>query len=218
MKLRNEYETPLNDSISSNKNNVSFKKENKFFKPSRDEAEEAVKTLIRWAGDNPSREGLKNTPSRVVKAYEEFYSGYNSNPKEILSTTFSEVSGYDEIIILKNIDFHSHCEHHMVPIIGKVNIAYLPKNRVVGISKIARTVEIFCKRLQTQETMTAQIANTIQKYLEPKGVAIHVSSNHHCMTSRGVKKNDTSMITTFFTGIFKEKKSFRNRFFVQIKL
>ena len=160
-------------------------------KPSRDEAEEAVRTLIKWTGDNPDREGLIETPKRVVKAFEEYFAGYYQDPKNILEKTFSETSNYQEFVMLKDIDFRSHCEHHLAPIIGKASIAYLPNECVVGISKLARIVDVFTKRLQTQETMTAEIANSIQLHLKPKGVAIYLSAEHHCMSSRGVKKAPT---------------------------
>ena len=165
-------------------------------KVTQEEAEKAVKVLIKWAGDNPNREGLKDTPKRVVNAYNEFFSGYQASPTEILSKTFDDVKGYDDIVMLKNISLHSHCEHHMVPIIGKVHLAYLPINRVVGISKLARIVDIFAKRLQTQETMTQQIGETIQNALNPKGVAVYIEAYHQCMTTRGVSKPDVSTITS----------------------
>ena len=179
---------------------------------SREEAEQAVKTLIKWAGDNPNREGLLETPKRVVNAYNEFFAGYDVDPKKVLSKTFDEVNGYQDIVMLKNISLHSHCEHHMVPIIGKVHIAYLPINKVVGISKLARIVDIFAKRLQTQETMTQQIAETIQDALKPAGVAIYVEAFHQCMTTRGVSKPDVSTITTCFIGKFKSDEVVHNRF------
>ena len=175
-------------------------------RPSRAEAEAAVRTLLRWAGDNPNREGLIDTPARVVRSYEEFFSGYDEDPRDVLTRTFEEVEGYDDIVMLRDIALESHCEHHMVPIIGKAHIAYLPNQRVVGISKLARVIEIFAKRLQTQETMTAQIARTIQEVLEPKGVAILIDAKHFCMTTRGVHKPDVSTITTCFTGLFQEER------------
>ena len=159
-------------------------------KPSREEAEEAVRTLICWTGDDPDREGLIETPKRVVKAYEEFFEGYDMDPEEVLQKTFEEVQGYDDAVIVRNIRVESHCEHHIVPIIGVAHVGYIPNNRVVGISKLARVIEIFGKRLQTQETMTAQIADTIQKVLEPKGVAVVVDASHQCMTTRGIHKNE----------------------------
>ncbi len=181
-------------------------------KPSKEQAMEAVKTLLRWAGDNPDREGLLDTPKRVVEAYEEFFAGYNQNPETELSRTFEEVGGYDDIVMLRDIEVESHCEHHMVPILGKAHVAYMPKNRVVGISKIARVVEIFCKRLQTQETMTSQIAETISNVLKPLGVAILIDAKHQCMTMRGVHHTNVSTITTQFTGVFKENPELKDRF------
>jgi GTP cyclohydrolase IA len=185
-------------------------------RPSRAEAEAAVRTLLRWAGDDPTREGLLDTPKRVVKSYEEFFAGYDENPREVLLRTFEEVEGYDDIVMLRDIALESHCEHHMVPIIGKAHIAYLPNKRVVGISKLARVLEIFAKRLQTQETMTAQVARTIQEVLEPRGVALLVDAKHFCMTTRGVHKPDVSTITTTFTGVFKEER-YERRFLELIK-
>lgn len=181
-------------------------------RPSKEQAMEAVKTLLRWAGDNPDREGLLDTPKRVVEAYEEFFAGYNQNPETELSRTFEEVGGYDDIVMLRDIEVESHCEHHMVPILGKAHVAYMPKNRVVGISKIARVVEIFCKRLQTQETMTSQIAETISNVLKPLGVAILIDAKHQCMTMRGVHHTQVSTITTQFTGVFKENPELKDRF------
>ncbi|MFL2708683.1 MAG: GTP cyclohydrolase I FolE [Gammaproteobacteria bacterium] len=187
-------------------------------KPTREEAQKAVKTLIEWAGDNPDREGLVETPKRVVKAYEEFFAGYNDNPEEILRKTFEEVEGYDEMVLVKNIRLESHCEHHIVPILGKAHIAYIPNNRVVGISKLARIVDAFGKRLQTQETMTAQIANTIEKVLEPKGVAVVIDAAHQCMTTRGIHKPESSTVTSCMRGVFKENPRTRNEFLTFIKL
>ena len=180
---------------------------------SESDALKAVETLIKWAGDNPNREGLKDTPKRVVNAYKEFFSGYNEDPKKILSKTFDDVKGYEDIVMLKDIDLHSHCEHHMVPIIGKVHIAYLPNKKVVGISKIARIVDVFSKRLQTQETMTTLICNTIQDNLKPKGVAVYIEAFHQCMTTRGVNKPNVSTITTSFTGSFKNENRLEKKFF-----
>lgn len=173
-------------------------------KPTRVEAEAAVRTLIAWAGDDPSREGLLETPRRVTDAYREFFAGYEECPIEVLSRTFDDVGGYDDIVLLRNIDFNSHCEHHMVPFVGKAHVAYLPSDRVVGISKIARAVEIFARRLQTQETMTAQIAKAIDEALNPRGVAVMLDAVHECMSLRGVKKANVSTITTTFTGSFKQ--------------
>ena len=188
-----------------------------FPKPSREEVINAVKTMIAWAGDNPNREGLVDTPQRVVNAYEEFFSGYNLNPDEILSKTFEEVEGYDEMVIVKNIRLESHCEHHMVPIIGKADIAYIPDKRVVGISKLARLVDIFGKRLQTQETMTAQIADTIQRVLKPKGVAVVIDAAHQRMTTRGVHKSETTTVTSRMLGLFKNNPTTRAEFMMLIK-
>ena len=187
-------------------------------KPSREEAEAAVELLLRWAGDDPTREGLIDTPARVIRAYEEFFQGYNEDPAAMLARTFEEVEGYQDMVMLRDIEMQSHCEHHMVPISGKAHIAYLPKNRVVGISKLARVMDSFAKRLQTQETMTAQIANCIQHALEPEGVAILVDAKHQCMTTRGVKKPSVSMVTTQFTGCFKDDAELRERFYRHIKL
>ena len=179
---------------------------------SREEAEKAVETLIKWAGDDPSREGLRETPKRVVNAFNEFFSGYSESPESYLSKTFEDVQGYQDIVMLKDISFHSHCEHHMVPIIGKVHLAYIPTKKVVGISKLARVVDIFAKRLQTQETMTQQIANCIEKSLKPKGVAVYIEALHQCMTTRGVHKPNVSTITSCFLGEFKSDKSIGQRF------
>lgn len=181
-------------------------------RPTRVEAEKAVETLIRWAGDDPAREGLKDTPQRVVRSYEEFFSGYELDPMEILGRTFEETDGYDEIVLLKDIDFESHCEHHMVPIIGRAHVAYLPKRRVVGISKLARVVEAYAKRLQIQEKMTAQIANIIQDVLEPRGVAVVVEAEHQCMTTRGVHKPGVGMVTSRMLGAFRNNTDTRREF------
>ena len=179
---------------------------------SREEAEKAVEYLIRWAGDDPTREGLKETPKRVVRAFEEFFSGYKESPEDFLSKTFEDVQGYEDLVMLKDISFHSHCEHHMVPIIGKVHLAYIPIKKVVGISKLARTVDIFAKRLQTQETMTQQIANCIEKSLKPKGVAVYIEACHQCMTTRGVSKPNVSTITSCFLGEFRTNRNMEQRF------
>ena len=181
-------------------------------KPTREEAEEAVRTLISWTGDDPDREGLIETPKRVVKAYEEFFEGYNMDPEEVLTKTFEEVEGYDDAVIVRNIRVESHCEHHIVPIIGVAHVGYIPNNRVVGISKLARVIEIFGKRLQTQETMTAQIADTIQKVLEPKGVAVVVDASHQCMTTRGIHKTESSTITSRMLGAFRDNPETRSEF------
>ena len=181
-------------------------------KPSREEAEAAVRTLIAWAGDDPTREGLRETPKRVVKSYEEFYEGYDKDPKEILSKVFEEIEGYDEIVLVKDIPLQSHCEHHMVPIIGKAHVGYLPDQRVVGLSKLARVVDMFGKRLQTQETMTAQIADTINDVLKPKGVAVVIDAEHQCMSSRGINKHGSSTITSRMIGVFRENQKSRMEF------
>lgn len=181
-------------------------------RPSREEAEEAVRTLIAWAGDDPAREGLIDTPKRVVNAYREFFKGYEECPIDALSRTFDEVGGYDDIVMLRDIDLNSHCEHHMVPFIGKAHVAYFPSNRVVGISKLARVVEIFARRLQTQETMTAQIAETIDHVLKPRGVAVMIEAVHQCMSMRGVQKPNVATITTQFKGVFREDMAKQDRF------
>jgi GTP cyclohydrolase I len=178
----------------------------------RDEAIAAVRTLIRWAGDDPDREGLIETPDRVVRAYREFFSGYGQDPAEILAKTFSEVDGYDEMIVMNDIRFESHCEHHMVPIIGKAHIGYLPDRRVVGISKLARLVEVYARRLQIQEKMTVQIADTLQQVLQPKGVAVMVEAAHQCMTTRGVHKPGASLVTSRMLGAFREDPATRREF------
>lgn len=178
-------------------------------RPSADEAMDAVRTLIRWAGDNPAREGLIDTPKRVIEAYREFFAGYEENPEAILAKTFEEVAGYDEVVLLKNMEFESHCEHHMVPIIGRAHIAYLPDKKVVGISKLARLLDVFAKRLQTQELMTAQIADTIERVLAPKGVAVIIDANHECMSTRGVHKKGSTTVTTQMRGLFKTDKDAR---------
>ena len=187
-------------------------------KPSRDEAEKAVEVLLRWAGDNPLREGLLDTPARVVRAYEEFFAGYLEDPEKMLERTFEEVEGYDDIVMLRDVAVQSHCEHHLVPILGKAHIAYLPDKRVVGISKLARVLDSYSKRLQTQETMTSQISNAIQSALKPKGVAILIDAQHQCMTTRGVKKPNVSMITTQFTGEFKKDPLLKDRFYKHVQL
>ena len=181
-------------------------------KPSRAEAEAAVRTMLAWTGDNPDREGLIETPKRVVRAYEQFFAGYDKDPKEVLSKVFEEVEGYDEMVIVKDIRVESHCEHHMVPILGKAHVGYLPNNRIVGISKLARVVDIFGKRLQTQEVMTAQIANVINEVLEPKGVAVVVNAKHQCMTTRGVHKPESSTITSTMLGTFRQNPDTRAEF------
>lgn len=186
-------------------------------RPSRAEAEEAVRTLLRWAGEDPKREGLLDTPKRVVKSYQEFFSGYQDNPTDILSRTFEETEGYDEIILLKDIRLESHCEHHMVPITGRAHVAYLPRNRVVGISKLARVVDAYAKRFQIQEKLTVQIATTIQDVLQPRGVAVMIEANHQCISTRGVHKPGVSMITSHMIGEFRDNPSTRREFLSMIQ-
>jgi GTP cyclohydrolase I len=178
-------------------------------RPNRAEAEEAVRTLLRWAGDDPEREGLRGTPDRVVRAYREYFSGYDEDPVALLQRMFEETDGYDEIVLLKDIRFESHCEHHIAPIIGKVHVAYLPNNRVVGISKLARLVDVFAKRLQIQEKMTSQIANALDDVLQPKGVAVVIEAAHQCMTARGVHKPGTMMVTSRMLGVFRSDPTTR---------
>lgn len=186
-------------------------------RPSRAEAEEAVRTLLRWAGEDPSREGLLDTPKRVVKSYQEFFCGYQENPADILSRTFEETQGYDEIILLRDIRLESHCEHHMVPITGRAHVAYLPRSRVVGISKLARVVDAYAKRFQIQEKLTVQIAATIQEVLQPRGVAVVIEANHQCISTRGVHKPGVSMITSHMLGEFRENPSTRREFLAMIQ-
>src|SRR5271163_4905237 len=178
-------------------------------RPSRAEAEEAIRTLLKWAGDDPSREGLRDTPERVARAYEDWFSGYAQDPEEYLTRTFEEVEGYDDMIVLKDIRFESHCEHHLAPIIGRAHVGYLPTKRVVGISKLARVVEAYARRLQVQEKMNAQIANTIQKVLKPKGVAVVIEAAHQCMTTRGVHKTGVTMVTSRMLGVFRDDATTR---------
>ncbi len=181
-------------------------------KPTREEAEKAIRTMLLWAGDDPSREGLLDTPARVVRAFEDWFSGYNEDPEEYMRRTFEEVEGYDDMIVLRDIRFESHCEHHLAPIIGKAHVGYLPNNKVVGISKLARVVEAFARRLQVQEKMNAQIANTIQNVLEPKGVAVVIEATHQCMTTRGVHKTGVSMVTSTMLGEFRKNPLTRREF------
>jgi GTP cyclohydrolase IA len=181
-------------------------------RPTRAEAEEAVRTLIRWAGDDPGREGLRDTPARVVRAYEEWFSGYRDDPGALLQRTFEEVGGYDEIVVLRDIAFHSHCEHHMAPIIGKAHVGYLPKNRVVGISKLARLVNAFAQRLQVQERLTAEIADTLDAVLQPHGVGVVIQAAHGCMTTRGVNKHGATMVTSRMLGAFRNNPATRHEF------
>ena len=185
-------------------------------KPSRDEAEAAVRTLLSWTGDDPTREGLLGTPDRVVRAYEEFFAGYGADPIDMLSRTFEETDGYDEMVLLRDINFQSHCEHHMVPIIGVAHIAYIPQNRVVGISKLARIAEAFAKRLQIQERLTMQIANSINDVLQPLGVGVVVEAQHQCMTTRGVNKPGVAMVTSCMLGAFREDAATRSEFLTAI--
>ena len=181
-------------------------------KISDEKVEEAIRTIIQWTGEDPKREGLKSTPQRVVKAFKEYFKGYNEDPAEHLTKTFTEVEGYDDMVIEKNISIQSHCEHHMAPIIGVAHVAYIPLNKVVGLSKLARVVEAFSKRLQTQERLTMQVARTIMDVLQPRGVAVTVDAVHQCMTIRGVKKEKTSTVTNYFLGAFKDDLSFQNRY------
>jgi len=181
-------------------------------KVSDKDAEDAFKTILTWMGEDPNREGLLETPKRVVKAFKEYFKGYNEDPNQILDKTFGDVEGYDDMVIQKNISVQSHCEHHMAPIIGKAHVAYIPKDRVVGLSKLARVVEVFSKRLQTQERLTMQIANTLMQSLDAKGVAVTIDSTHQCMTMRGIKKEQASTVTNYYLGQFKEDLSYQNRY------
>lgn len=189
------------------------KAKNTIQKPTQSEVEEAIRTLIRWTGDDPTREGVLETPKRVAKAYKEFFAGYDSDPREILSKTFKEVAEYDEMIVLRDIEFESHCEHHMVPFVGRAHVAYLPDKKVVGISKLARLVDIYSKRLQIQEKMTAQIATTLNEVLQPKGVGVVVEASHQCMTTRGVHKRGVVMQTSHMLGRFRSDPRTRQEFF-----
>ena len=186
-------------------------------RPTREEAEAAIRTLLRWAGDDPTREGLVDTPARVARAYEEFFAGYAIDPVALLERTFEETDGYDEIVLLRDIRLESHCEHHMVPIIGRAHVAYLPHRRVVGISKLARVVEAYARRLQIQEKLTAQIANTIQQVLEPRGVAVVIEAAHQCMTTRGVHKPGVAMVTSRMLGAFRDDPTTRREFLEMIR-
>jgi len=185
-------------------------------RPSRAEAEKAVRTLIAWAGDDPEREGLRDTPARVVRSYEEFFGGYDADPEELLMRTFEETDGYDEMVLLRDIRFESHCEHHMAPIIGRAHVGYLPRRRVIGISKLARLVEVYGRRLQIQEKMTAQIANTISDVLQPHGVAVVIEAAHQCMTTRGVHKHGVVMVTSRMLGAFRKDPTTRREFLAMI--
>jgi GTP cyclohydrolase I len=187
-------------------------------RPTREQAEQAVSTLIRWSGDDPDREGLVATPARVVRAYEEWFSGYDENPDELLQRTFEEVAGYDEMVLMRDIHFVSHCEHHMAPIAGRVHIGYLPRNRVVGISKLARLVQAYANRLQIQERLTAEIANTLDRVLGPHGVAVVIEGTHGCMTSRGVRQSHATMVTSRMLGAFRDRPETRQEFLSAINL
>src|SRR3954453_13932972 len=190
----------------------------KSLRPSRDQAEEAVRTLIRWAGDDPGREGLEGTPGRVARAYEEWFAGYREDPKALLQRTFEEVDGYDEIVVLRDIRFESHCEHHMAPVIGRVHIGYLPRSRVVGISKLARLVEAYAKRLQIQERLTAQIANCLNEVLKPQGVAVVVQATHGLLTTPGVHKSAASLVTSRMLGVYRRQPQTRQEFLAALDL
>lgn len=187
-------------------------------RPSQEQAEDAVRTLLKWAGEDVNREGLIDTPARVVKSYKELFAGYEQDPEEVLGRTFEEVGGYDDMVLVKDITFHSHCEHHMVPIIGKAHVAYLPDGKVLGLSKIARTVDIFANRLQTQENMTAQIAYTIDNTLKPRGVAVMIEAEHMCMAMRGIKKQGSTTTTTCFTGAFRNDPAEQVNFMTHLRL
>jgi GTP cyclohydrolase I len=187
-------------------------------RPSRSDAEDAVRTLIRWAGDNPNRQGLLGTPARVARAYEEWFSGYAEEPRDYLSRTFDEVAGYDEMVVLRDISFESHCEHHLAPIIGRAHIGYLPRNRVVGISKLARLVDVYARRLQIQEKMTAEIASCLDSVLKPFGVAVVIEAAHQCMTTRGVHKSSVTMVTSQMLGVFRKRVETRQEFLSAIHL
>ena len=187
-------------------------------RPSREQAEEAVRTLIRWAGDDPSRPGMVGTPARVARAYEEWFAGYAEDPREYLNRTFEEIAGYDEVVVLRDISFESHCEHHMAPIIGRVHIGYLPRNRVVGISKLARLVDVYAKRFQIQEKMTAEIAGCLTSVLKPFGVAVVVEAAHQCMTTRGIHKRGVTMVTSQMLGVFRKRLETRQEFLSAINL
>ena len=186
-------------------------------KPSREEAEDALRTLLRWAGDDPDREGLRDTPARVIRAYDDWFSGYSQDPMSYLQRTFEEVEGYDEMVVLRDIHFESHCEHHLAPIIGRAHVGYLPVRKVVGISKLARVVDAYARRLQVQEKLSAQIANCIQQILEPKGVAVVIEAAHQCMTTRGVHKPGVTMVTSMMLGAFREDSRTRREFLAMIR-
>ena len=189
-----------------------FEKELSKEKISDKEAEEAFVKILKWIGENPKREGLLETPKRLLKAYKEYYKGYNEDPKMLLTKTFGDVEGYDDMVVQKNISIQSHCEHHMAPIVGVAHVAYIPKDKVVGLSKLARLVEVFSKRLQTQERLTKQIATTLMEALDARGVAVSIDASHHCMTMRGIKKEQATTVTNYYLGLFKEDLSFQNRY------
>ncbi|AQT42701.1 GTP cyclohydrolase I [Bartonella apihabitans] len=202
---------------SAQKNATDAAHQTKNKRPSREEAEAAVRTLLLWAGENPDREGLVNTPKRVVKAYEEMFAGYNQSAEEILGTVFDEVSGYNDPVLIKDIPFYSHCEHHMVPIIGKAHIAYMPDGRVVGLSKIPRVVDVYAKRLQTQESITAEVADALYRYLKPRGVAVLIEAEHMCMAMRGVKKQGSTTVTATYRGFYKDNVEAQVNFLKMIR-
>ena len=202
-------------SAQKNANGAANQTKNK--RPSREEAEAAVRTLLLWAGENPDREGLVNTPKRVVKAYEEMFAGYNQSAEEILGTVFDEVSGYNDPVLIKDIPFYSHCEHHMVPIIGKAHVAYMPDGRVVGLSKIPRVVDVYAKRLQTQESITAEVADALYRYLKPRGVAVLIEAEHMCMAMRGVKKQGSTTVTATYRGFYKDNVEAQVNFLKMIR-
>jgi GTP cyclohydrolase IA len=202
--------------VSSKRARAKIERASRPWRPSRAEAETAVRTLIRWAGDDPDREGLRSTPARVVRAYEEWFSGYNDDPRDYLKRTFEETGGYDEVVVLRDIRFESHCEHHLAPIIGRVHIGYLPRNRVVGISKLARLVEVYARRLQIQEKMTAEIAACLDTVLAPHGVAVVTEATHQCMTTRGVHKPGVTMVTSRMLGVFRDHAETRQEFLAAI--
>ena len=210
--LRIKRETMSDSTTATNVQKIRSREPVRVRRPSRDEALDAVRTLIRWAGDDPEREGLLGTPDRVVRSYAEFFSGYDEDPVALLQRTFEETDGYDEIVTLKDIRFESHCEHHMAPIVGRAWVAYIPDGRVVGISKLARVVDVYAKRLQIQEKMTAQIANTINDVLKPQGVGVIIKATHHCMTTRGVHKPGTDLVTSRMLGCFRDNALTRQEF------
>ncbi|GGA82525.1 GTP cyclohydrolase 1 [Brucella endophytica] len=205
------------DAILNLRENAARQGEKPLTRPSREEAEAAVRTLLLWAGDNPDREGLLDTPKRVVNSYKELFSGYGESPEDVLGTTFEEVSGYTDPVLVKDIPFYSHCEHHMVPVIGKAHVAYLPDDRVVGLSKIGRLVDVFARRLQTQESITAQIADAMDTILRPRGVAVMIEAEHLCMSMRGVRKQGSTTITTTFRGAYRDNADAQARFMMMVR-